>query len=107
MMKDFWTADIQDDAVHKIREHNFQQHELAMRNQNGCSSLGHKNLHLIQTQSWKNWCSSAHVKNQKIVPNVDIHLNYDKGQSSVNIVHVGENSKGSWQDLESYNQEKH
>jgi hypothetical protein len=34
----------------------------------------------------------AHVKNWKIVPNVDNHLNYDKGWSSVNIVHVGENS---------------
>jgi hypothetical protein len=36
-------ADIQDGAVPKIREHNFQWLELATRNQNGCSGTGCKN----------------------------------------------------------------
>ena len=53
MMKDrkmdYRTADIQNGVVHKIREHNFPTHELATRNQNGCSSLGYKNLNMIQT----------------------------------------------------------
>jgi hypothetical protein len=66
-----------------------------MRNQNRCYSPSYKNLNLIQTQCWRNLCSSAHVKNWKIVPNVDNHLNYGKGWSSVNMVHVGENSESS------------
>ena len=69
------TTDIQDDAVRQL----FSQHELAMKNQNGCFSLGYKNLNLIQTQSWRIWCSTAYAKNQKIVPNVDNHLNYGMG----------------------------
>ena len=84
-------ADIQNSAVHKIGEHNFSQHELATKNRNGCSNLNYKNLNLIQTQSQRNWCSSAHAKNWKIVPNVVNHLNYGKGRSNVNMVHVGEN----------------
>jgi hypothetical protein len=32
----------------------------------------------------------------EIVPNEDNHLNYDKDWSSVNMVHVNENSEGSW-----------
>jgi hypothetical protein len=47
MMKDrkmdYRTTDIQNGVVHKIREHNFLLHELAMRNQNGCSNLGYRN----------------------------------------------------------------
>jgi len=58
MMKDegfgFQTADIQDGAVHEIEENNFPWLELATRNQDGCSSLGCKNLNLIQTLSWRN-----------------------------------------------------
>ena len=103
LKKDYRTADIWNGAVRKIGEHNFLQHELATKNQNGCSSLGYKNLNLIQTQVPRNQCSTAHAKNQKIVPNVDNHLNYGKSWSSVNMVHVGEN----WQDLASYNQGKH
>jgi hypothetical protein len=57
------TVDNQDGAVRQLGEHNFPQHELAMKNQNGCSNLGYKNLNLIQTQDLRNWCSSAHVKN--------------------------------------------
>jgi hypothetical protein len=45
----FQIADIQDGAVHKIVEHNFQWLELATRNQDGCSNPGCKNLNLIQT----------------------------------------------------------
>jgi hypothetical protein len=43
------TADIQDGTIHGIEEHNFPWLELAMRNQNGCSSPGCKNWNLIQT----------------------------------------------------------
>jgi hypothetical protein len=43
------TANIQDGAVHGIGKHNLPWLELATRNQNGCSSLGCKNLNLIQT----------------------------------------------------------
>jgi hypothetical protein len=53
MMKDggldFQIADIQDGAVHEIMEYNFPWLELAIRNQDGCSSPGCKNLNLIQT----------------------------------------------------------
>jgi hypothetical protein len=95
MMKDrkmdYWTADNQDGAIHQLGEHNFPLHEHATKNQNGCSSLGYKNLNLIQTQDWRNWCSFAHVKNYKIVPNMDNHLNYGKGWSNVSMVHVGKN----------------
>jgi hypothetical protein len=67
MMKDgglgFRIVDIQDDAVHEIGEHNFPCLELAMRNQDGCSSPGCKNLNLIQTLDWRNSCSFAHMKN--------------------------------------------
>jgi hypothetical protein len=45
----YQTADIQDGAVHGIGEHNFLWLELAMRNQNHCSSMGCKNLNL------RNW----------------------------------------------------
>ena len=91
----YWTADIQNGAVHKIGEYNFPQHELATRNQNGCSSLGCRNQNLIHTPDWKNWCSFAHVKNWKIVPVMDNCQNYDMDLSNTNMVHVGENSKGS------------
>jgi hypothetical protein len=37
------TANIQDGAVHGIGEHNFPWLKLAMKNQNGYSSLGYKN----------------------------------------------------------------
>jgi hypothetical protein len=37
------TADIQDGAVHGIRERNFSWLELATKNQNGCSSPCCKN----------------------------------------------------------------
>jgi hypothetical protein len=33
------------------------------KNQNGCSSPGYKKLNLIQTQDWRNWCSTTHLKN--------------------------------------------
>ena len=46
---DYRAADIQDGAIHKIGKYNFPQHKLATRNQNGSSSLGYKNLNLIQT----------------------------------------------------------
>jgi len=49
----FRTADIQDGAVHEIGEHNFLWLELATRNHDGCSSLGCKNLNLIQTLGWR------------------------------------------------------
>ena len=98
LKKDYRTADIQNGAVCQIGEHNFPQHEIATKNQNGCSSLGYKNLNLIQTEGWRNWCSTTHTKNQKIVSNVDSHLNYGKGWSSVSMVYMGEN----WQDLASY-----
>ena len=91
LKKDYQTTDIRNGAVRKIEEHNFLQHELATKNWNGCSSLGCKNLNLIQTQGQRNWCSFAHVKNWKIVPYVDNHLNYGRGRSSVNMVHMGEN----------------
>jgi hypothetical protein len=32
------------------------------KNKNSCSSPGYKNLNLIQTQDWRNWCSTAHLK---------------------------------------------
>ena len=54
MMKDlkkvYRTTDIRNGTVRKIGEHNFPSHELVMKNRNGCSSLGCKNLNLIQTQ---------------------------------------------------------
>jgi hypothetical protein len=57
MMKDgglaFRTTDIQDGAVHEIREHNFPWLKLAKRNQDGCYSSGCKNLNLIQTLDWR------------------------------------------------------
>jgi hypothetical protein len=56
-------ADIQDGAVHGIREHNFLWLDLVMRNQNGCSNAGYKNLNLIQTPSWRNLCSFVHKIN--------------------------------------------
>jgi hypothetical protein len=40
------TTNIQNDAVSKIREHNFPCLELAMRNHNGCSNSGCKNWNL-------------------------------------------------------------
>jgi hypothetical protein len=43
------TADIQNDAVPKIGEHNFPWLELATRNQNGCSSPACKNWNLNRT----------------------------------------------------------
>ena len=103
LKKDYRTADIRNGAVRKIGEYDFQQHEIATKNRNGCFNLGYKNLNLIQTQGQRNWCSTAHAKNQKIVPNVDNHLNYGKGQSSVNMVRVGKNR----QDSMTYNQGKH
>jgi hypothetical protein len=51
---DYLTADILDGAIHKIGEHNFSYH--------GCFSPRCKNLNLIQTSSWRNWCSSAYMK---------------------------------------------
>ena len=48
---DYRTANIQNGAVHEIGEHNFMQHQLATRNQNGCSSLGCKYWSLIQTRT--------------------------------------------------------
>jgi hypothetical protein len=55
MMKDrkmdYQTADNQDGAVHQLGEHNFPYHEHTTKNQNGCSSLGYKNLNLIQTHN--------------------------------------------------------
>jgi hypothetical protein len=56
-------ADIQGSAVRQLGEQNFPKHDHATKNQNGCSSLGYKNLNLIQTQDWRNWCSTAHLKN--------------------------------------------
>ena len=103
LKKDYRIADIRNGVVRKIGEHNFLQHEIAMKNPNGCFSPDCKNLNLIQIQGWRNWCSTAHAKNLKIVPNVDNHLNYGKGWSSMNMVHVGENG----QDQASYNQGKH
>ena len=100
-------VDIQDGAVHKIGEHNFPQHELATRNQNNCSSLGCRNQNLIHTLDWKDWCSSAHLKNWKLVPMMDNCYNYDMDLSSMNMVHASENFEGSWQDLASYHYEKH
>jgi hypothetical protein len=44
------TVDNQDGAVHQLGEHNFLWHELATKNQNGCSSPNYKNLNLIQNQ---------------------------------------------------------
>jgi hypothetical protein len=38
-------------------------------------------------------CSYEKLEN---CPQVDNHLNYGKGWSNVNIVHVGENSEHSW-----------
>ena len=73
LKKDYQTTYIRNGAVCKIGEYNFSQHELATKNWNGCSSPGCKNLNLIQTQGWGNWCSTTHVKNWKIVPNVDNH----------------------------------
>jgi hypothetical protein len=53
MLKDgelvFQITDIHDGAIHEIGEHSFPWLELATRNQDGCSSLGCKNLNLIQT----------------------------------------------------------
>ena len=103
LKKDYWTADMQNGAVCKIGEQNFSQHEIATKNWNGCSSLSYKNLNLIQNQGWRNWCSTAHAKNQKVVPNADNHLNYGKGWNSVNMAHMGKN----WQDLAFYDQGKH
>jgi hypothetical protein len=58
MMKDwkmdYRIVDIQNGAVHEIGEHNFSWHELATRNQNGCSNLGCRNWNLIQTLNWRN-----------------------------------------------------
>jgi hypothetical protein len=51
---------------------------------------------VIQTPGWRNWCSSAHMKNWKIVPMMDNHLNSDKGWSSMSMVYVGANFEGSW-----------
>jgi len=65
------TTDIQDGAVHSIGEHNFLWLELAMRNQNGCSSSSCKNWNLIQTLGWRNCCSFAHMKNYRILPKMD------------------------------------
>ena len=90
------TADIQDYAIHQLGERNFSQHELAARNQNGCSNSGCKSQNVIQTPGWKSWCLSTHMKNWKIVPNVDNHLNYGKGWSNINMVHVGANFQGNW-----------
>jgi hypothetical protein len=69
MMKDeglgFQTVDIPDSVVHEIEENNFPWLELAMRNQDGCSSLGCKNLNLIQTQLEKLMfvCSCGKLEN--------------------------------------------
>jgi hypothetical protein len=75
MMKDegldFRTANIQDGVVHEIGKHNFPWLELATRNQNVCSSSGCKNLNLIQTLNWRNWCLFAHMKNYRIVSRMD------------------------------------
>jgi hypothetical protein len=49
----FQIADIQDDAVHEIVEHNFPWLELATRNQDSYSSMGCKNLDLIETLGWR------------------------------------------------------
>jgi hypothetical protein len=45
------TADIQDDVVPEIGEHNLPWLELALRNQDGCSSQGCKNWNLIKSQA--------------------------------------------------------
>jgi hypothetical protein len=58
------------------------------------------------TPNWKNWYSYAHVKNWNIVHKMDNCQNYDMDWSSMNMVHVGENSKGSWLDLAPYHYEK-
>ena len=50
LKKDYRIAGIQNGAVRQIEEHNFPYHEIATKNRNGCSSLGYKNLNLIQTQ---------------------------------------------------------
>ena len=46
LKKDYQTAGIQNGAVRQIGEHNFPQHEIATKNQNGCSSLGYKKFEL-------------------------------------------------------------
>jgi hypothetical protein len=51
---------------------------------------------VIQTPGWRSWCSSVHMKSSKIVPMMDNHLNYDKGWSNINMIHVGANFEGSW-----------
>jgi hypothetical protein len=51
---------------------------------------------VIQTLDWESWCSSTYMKNWKIVPNVDNHLNYDKGLSSINMAYMGAKFEGSW-----------
>jgi hypothetical protein len=51
---------------------------------------------VIQTPGWRSWCSSIHMKSWKIVSMMDNHLNYDKGWSSINMVHVGANFEDSW-----------
>jgi hypothetical protein len=51
---------------------------------------------MIQTPSWRSWCSSAYMKNWKNIHMMESHLNYDKGWSSINMVHVGANFEGSW-----------
>jgi hypothetical protein len=50
---EFRSEDIQNDAVHEIREHNFPWLELATRNRDGCSDPSCKNLNLIQTLGWR------------------------------------------------------
>jgi hypothetical protein len=50
------TANIQDGAIHGIREHNFPWLELTTRNQNGCSNPSRENWNLNQTPSWRNLC---------------------------------------------------
>ena len=99
----YLTADIQDSAIHRIGEHNFLWHEHTTRHQNGYSGSGCKSQNVIQTLGQKSWCSLAHMKNWKIVPNVDNHVNHGKGLSSINMVHVGANFEGA-QQLVSYNQ---
>jgi hypothetical protein len=59
-----------------------------MKNQNGCFNPGYKNLNLIQTQGLRNWCSSAHMKNWKIVQRMDNFQDDDEGWSNMNMIHV-------------------
>jgi 2,4-dienoyl-CoA reductase-like NADH-dependent reductase (Old Yellow Enzyme family) len=61
-------ADNQDSAVPETGEHNFQWLELAMGNQDSCSSPGCKHWNHNQIPGWKNWFSFAHKKDCRIVP---------------------------------------